>query len=303
MTNYDLSFKERVAIVTGAGSGLGRTYALELAKRGAKVIVNDLGGAIDGTGNSASAADKVVEEIKLLGGQAIPNYDNVALPEGGAKMTEMALEEFGGVDIVINNAGILRDKSFIKMEASNWDAVLKVHLTGAYNVTHPAFNIMRKRGYGRIIMTTSASGLFGNFGQSNYSAAKMGLIGMMNVLKIEGSKYNIKVNSIAPNAASRLTKGLMPEDQFEKMKPEFITPIVIYLCSEKCEESGFIYNAGQGLFNRTQILNGKAVAIGNGNIAPTAEEVMDRMPEINNMAQTEPYEHLPDFLDKFLAAL
>ncbi len=183
----EIRFDDRVAIITGAGGGLGRTYALELARRGAKVVVNDLGGARDGSGKgSASAADKVVEEIKKAGGEAVANYDNVATPEGGEKIVKSAVDAFGTVDIVINNAGILRDKSFLKMEPENWDAVIAVHLRGAYNVTRPAFAVMKEKGYGRIVMTTSAAGLYGNFGQTNYSSAKMALVGFMNTLKLEG---------------------------------------------------------------------------------------------------------------------
>jgi 3-hydroxy-3-methylglutaryl CoA synthase/NAD(P)-dependent dehydrogenase (short-subunit alcohol dehydrogenase family) len=198
-----IRFDDRVAVVTGAGAGLGKAYALELAARGAKVVVNDLGGARDGSGQgSASPADTVVDEIKALGGEAVANYDNVATPEGGENIVKTALDTFGGLDIVVNNAGILRDKSFLKMEPENWKAVMDVHLNGAYHVTRPAMAVMKENGYGRIVMTTSAAGLYGNFGQTNYSAAKMALVGLMNTLKLEGQKYNIKVNTIAPIAAS-----------------------------------------------------------------------------------------------------
>ncbi|MDY7078597.1 MAG: SDR family NAD(P)-dependent oxidoreductase, partial [Chloroflexota bacterium] len=190
----DILFDDRVAIVTGAGGGLGRVYALELAKRGAKVVVNDLGGARDGAGSgSTRPADAVVQEILDAGGEAVANYDSVATPEGGESIVQTALEHFGRVDILINNAGILRDKSFAKMTAEMWDGVLAVHLQGAYNVTAPAFRAMRENGYGRVVMTTSAAGLFGNFGQANYGTAKMGLVGLMNTLKLEGEKYDIKV--------------------------------------------------------------------------------------------------------------
>jgi len=186
-----IRFEGRVAIVTGAGAGLGRVYALELAKRGAKVVVNDFGGARDGTGGSKAAADKVVEEIKALGGEAVASYESVATPEGGEAIVRKAVESFGRVDILINNAGILRDRTLVKMEPETWDAVLDVHLKGAYNVTRPAFVKMREQGYGRIVMTTSAAGLYGNFGQTNYSAAKMGLVGMMNTLKLEGERHGL----------------------------------------------------------------------------------------------------------------
>jgi len=197
----DIDFKGKVAIVTGAGAGLGKTYAIELAKRGCKVVVNDLGGARDGSGASHGPAQDVVDEIKKAGGEAAPNYDNVATIEGGQGIVKTAVDAFGKVDIVINNAGILRDKSFLKMDPENWNAVLAVHLGGAYNVTRPAFVKMKDQGYGRIVMTTSAAGLYGNFGQTNYSAAKLGLVGFMNTLKLEGAKYNIKANTVAPLAA------------------------------------------------------------------------------------------------------
>jgi NAD(P)-dependent dehydrogenase (short-subunit alcohol dehydrogenase family) len=224
----EIRFDDQVAVITGAGGGLGRVYALELAKRGAKIVVNDLGGSRDGSGGGSSTpAEKVVAEIKALGGEAVANYDNVATPEGGENIIKTAVDAFGKIDILINNAGILRDKSFIKMEPDNWKAVLDVHLAGAYHVSRPAFKVMRENGFGRIIMTTSAAGLYGNFGQTNYSSAKMGLVGLMNTLKLEGKKYNIKVNTVAPIAASRLTEDIMPPELFGKMKPEFVSPLVL----------------------------------------------------------------------------
>jgi NAD(P)-dependent dehydrogenase (short-subunit alcohol dehydrogenase family) len=280
----EIRFDNRVAIITGAGAGLGRTYALELARRGAKVVVNDLGGARDGSGGgSAGPAQQVVNEIKAQGGVAVANTDNVATPEGGNNIVKTALDTFGTVDILINNAGILRDKSFLKMEPENWDAVVAVHLRGAYCVTRPAFQVMREKGYGRIIMTSSASGIYGNFGQTNYSAAKMGLVGLMNTLKLEGQKYNIKTNTIAPIAASRLTEDVMPPEMFEKLKPEFVMPIVLYLVSEGCQENGCIYNAGLGYFNRAAVFTGPGIAIGDGNVIPTVEEIRDNWTKINTM--------------------
>ncbi len=279
-----ISFDGRVAVVTGAGAGLGRAYALELAKRGAKVVVNDLGGARDGSGEgSASPADKVVAEIKDLGGEAVSNYDNVATPEGGEAIIQSAVNAFGSVDVVINNAGILRDKSFLKMDPDNWNAVLSVHLNGAYHVTRPAMQVMKDKGYGRIVMTTSAAGLYGNFGQTNYSAAKMGLVGLMNTIKLEGKKYNIKVNTIAPIAASRLTEDVMPPELFEKSKPEFVVPMVIHLASEACEETGGIFNTGMGYFNRAAVYTGKGIQLGDPENIPTPESIRDNMDAINSL--------------------
>jgi 3-hydroxy-3-methylglutaryl CoA synthase/NAD(P)-dependent dehydrogenase (short-subunit alcohol dehydrogenase family)/putative sterol carrier protein len=280
----EIRFDGRVAIVTGAGAGLGKAYALELARRGAKVIVNDYGGPRDGAGTGSSApADKVVEEIRAAGGQAVANYDNVATPEGGEKIVRSAVQAFGGVDILINNAGILRDKSFLKMDAENWQAVLAVHLNGAYHVTRPAFARMREKGYGRIVMTTSAAGLYGNFGQTNYSSAKMGLIGFMNTLKLEGAKYNIKVNTIAPMAASRLTQDVMPPDMFQQLKPDFIAGIVLYLCSENCAETGEIFNAAAGFYSRAALLTGPGAILGGGEKIPTPEEIRDQWARIDSL--------------------
>jgi NAD(P)-dependent dehydrogenase (short-subunit alcohol dehydrogenase family)/putative sterol carrier protein len=280
----EIRFDGKVAIITGAGAGLGRVYALELAKRGAKVVVNDYGGSRDGAGNGSSTpADKVVEEIRAAGGEAVANYDNVATPEGGEKIVRSAVEAFGGVDILINNAGILRDKSFLKMEPENWQAVLAVHLNGAYHLTRPAFAQMREKGYGRIVMTTSAAGLYGNFGQTNYSSAKMGLVGFMNTLKLEGAKYNIKVNTIAPMAASRLTEDVLPPDMFQQLKPDFIAGIVLYLCSENCAETGEIFNAAAGFYSRAALLTGPGAILSGGEKIPTPEEIRDQWAKIDSL--------------------
>ena len=287
-----IDFTGRVAIVTGAGAGLGRQYALELGKRGAKVVVNDLGGTRDGVGHDDAAANKVVEEIKALGGEAVPNYDNVASVKGGENIVKTAIDAFGKVDILINNAGILRDKSFTKMEEENWDSVMGVHLKGAYCVTKPAFENMRANGYGRIIMTTSGAGLFGNFGQSNYAAAKMGLIGLTNVLKLEGAKYNVKTNVIVPVAASRLTEDVLPPQFFEKMKPDFIAPAVLYLCSEQCQDSGMIINATLGYFSRTAIMTGPGVIIGDGTKVPSPEGFMENWDKIKSLDSPKYFDQL-----------
>ena len=298
-----IRFDDRVAIVTGAGAGLGRVYALELAKRGAKVVVNDLGGARDGLGEtSTSAADAVVEEIKALGGEAVPCYDSVATVEGGEAIVKAAVEAFGRVDILINNAGILRDRSFAKMSPEDWEGVLSVHLSGAYHVSRPAFVKMREGGFGRIVMTTSAAGLFGNFGQANYSAAKMGLVGLMNTLKIEGEKYNIKVNTVSPIALTRLTEDIIPPDLHDKVKPEFVAPIVLFLCSEQCPANGGIYNAGMGYYSRSALGSGPGSVVGDGETIPSPEAVADRLKEIKSMDDPQEYYNATVALNPMLEA-
>jgi NAD(P)-dependent dehydrogenase (short-subunit alcohol dehydrogenase family)/acyl dehydratase/putative sterol carrier protein len=293
----------RVAIITGAGGGLGRVYALEFAKRGAKVVVNDLGGARDGSGEgSQTPAQKVVEEIKALGGEAIPNYDNVATVEGGERIVKAALDAYGTVDILINNAGILRDKSLLKMEPDTWQVVLDVHLGGAYHVTRPAFAVMKEKGYGRIVMTTSAAGLYGNFGQTNYSAAKMALVGFMNTLKIEGAKYDIKVNTVAPIAASRLMADILPPEMLEKMKPEFVAPLVLYLASEKCPVTGRIYNAGVGYYGRAAMMTAPGTILGGGERIPTVEEVAASWEKIQSLQGAKELGQLNDLMGEMLNA-
>ena len=300
----EIRFDGRVAIVTGAGAGLGRVYALELAKRGARVVVNDLGGARDGSGKgSKKPADLVVEEIKALGGEAVANYDSVASAAGGESIVRTALDAFGSVDILINNAGILRDKTFLKMEPENWQAVVDVHLNGAYYVSRPAFGAMRAKGYGRILMTTSAAGLYGNFGQTNYSAAKMGLLGLMNTLKLEGEKYNIKVNTIAPVAASRLTTDILPPDFIDKLEPELVAPMALYLVSEQCPVSGHIYNVGMGFFNRAAIVTGPGIVVGDGREIPKPEQLLAQWENVTRMQGAREYynatEQVGDVLQTF----
>ncbi len=244
-----VDFQDRVAIVTGAGGGLGREHALLLAARGASVVVNDLGGSVSGEGSSLSAADAVVQEIEAAGGVAVAEHSSVADPEGGAAIVQTALDEFGRVDIVINNAGILRDKSFSNLTPDLLHPVLDVHLVGAFNVTRPAFAHMKEQGYGRILFTTSGSGLMGNFGQANYGAAKMGLIGLMNVLKLEGAKHNIKVNAVAPIALTRMTEAVF-SGFVEMFPPDQVSPAVAYLVSEECELTGEIWSVGGGSVSR-----------------------------------------------------
>jgi len=245
----DIRFDGRVAIITGAGGGLGRTYALELGRRGAQVVVNDLGGSADGTGSGSAMADAVVKEITEAGGEAVANYDSVATPEGGESIVQAALDRFGKVDIVINNAGILRDKTFAKLPPEDLQLVLDVHLKGAFFVSQPAFRNMKENGYGRFIFTASAAGLLGNFGQTNYGAAKMGLVGLSNVIAQEGAKYGIQSNVIAPLAKTRLTEQLLGPFA-DKLAPDHVTPMVVYLCSEKCELTHEIFSAGGGRYAR-----------------------------------------------------
>ena len=251
----DVSFEGRVAIITGAGGGLGREHALLLASRGAQIVVNDLGGAVDGTGSSAGPAQKVVEEIEALGGAAVADTNSVASPEGADAMVETALEAFGRVDIVINNAGILRDKSFANMTQDLWDAVIAVHLTGAFNVTRAAWAHFREQSYGRVVSTSSAAGIFGNFGQANYGAAKMGLVGLTRVWAQEGAKYNIRANAIAPVARTRMTEDLLGP-LVEKLDPGLVSPVVAYLASEDCPVTGEVYSVGGGRVARVFIAEG-----------------------------------------------
>ena len=298
----EIRFDDRVAIVTGAGAGLGRSYALELAARGAKVVVNDLGGARDGTGASQSAADLVVKEIVDAGGEAVANYDSVATAQGGAAIVETAVSTWGRLDIVINNAGILRDRSMAKMTPEEWEAVLAVHLDGAYNVTRPAFLKMREGGYGRIVLTTSAAGLHGNFGQTNYSSAKMGLVGMANTLKLEGDRYGIRTNVVAPVAATRLTEDILPPDLQAKLQPEFVTPLVLYLSSEGCGQNGQVFNAGAGFFSRAAIVTGPGAVVGDGTKPPTPEEIARNWEAINVMSDSEEFVNATAALGGMMAA-
>jgi len=245
----EIRFDGRVAVITGAGGGLGKTYALMLASRGASVVVNDLGGASDGTGGGASMADETVKEIEEAGGKAVANYDSVATPEGGEAIVKTAVDNFGKVDIVINNAGILRDKSFTKLEPANLEAVIDVHLKGAFFVSQPAFRVMKENNYGRFVFTASGAGIFGNFGQTNYGAAKMGLLGLSNVLAVEGARNGIKCNTIAPIAKTRLTEQLLG-GMAEHLDPDHVTPLVAYLSSEQCDLTHECFDVGGGRYAR-----------------------------------------------------
>lgn len=253
-----IRFDNRVAIVTGAGNGLGRSHALELAARGAKVVVNDLGGARDGVGESSTAAESVVEEIVSAGGEAIASGANVADFTAVEKMVEEVLERWGRVDILINNAGILRDKSFSKMPVDDFRLVMEVHLMGSVNCTKAVWDIMKSQNYGRIVMTTSSSGLYGNFGQANYGAAKMALIGLMNTLGIEGDKYNVKVNCLAPTAATRMTEDLMPKEILEMLVPEAVTAGALMLCESEAPNREIIC-AGAGGYASAKIFESDGI--------------------------------------------
>jgi NAD(P)-dependent dehydrogenase (short-subunit alcohol dehydrogenase family) len=274
----EISFDGRVAIVTGAGGGLGRTYALELARRGAQVVVNDLGGSVSGEGGEHTAAQKVVDEITSAGGQAVPNYDSVSTPDGGESIVKTAVDSFGKVDIVINNAGILRDKSFAKMTWDDLHAVLDVHLKGAFYVSQPAFKVMKENNYGRFVFTSSNSGVFGNFGQANYGAAKMGLVGLSNVLAIEGAKANIMSNVICPVARTRMTEELLGPAA-EMLDPELVTPMVVYLCSEACTFTHETFSAAAGRYARVFVGLAPGWYAGKG-AKPTAEDILDHIEEI-----------------------
>ena len=243
----------QVAIVTGAGQGLGRSHAIELAKRGAKVVINDLGGAKDGTGGSSDAARAVVAEIEALGGEAIANGANVAKYDEVEAMVKQAMDKWGRVDILVNNAGILRDKSFAKGSLDDFKLVVDVHLMGTVNCTKACWDIMRDQAYGRIVVTTSSSGLYGNFGQSNYGSAKLGVIGFMNTLVQEGAKYDVRVNALAPTAGTRMTEGLIPEKAFDLLTPETVTPAVLYLVSEDAPNRTILC-AGAGAYAVAKIV-------------------------------------------------
>ncbi len=283
----DIRFDGKVAIVTGAGGGLGRQHALELARRGAKVVINDLGGSVDGSGGGSEAAHKVVDEIKAAGGEAIANGSSVTDDAGVALMVKQAMDAWGRIDILVANAGVLRDKTFSKMELADFEFVLGVHLLGTVKPAKAVWEIMREQNYGRIVVTTSSSGLYGNFGQSNYGAAKLGIVGFMNTLKLEGQKNNIHVNAIAPVAATRMTENLMPPAVLERLKPEFVTPGVVFLCSEDAP-TGAILTAGAGAFAVARIVETEGVYLGEGGLS--VEEVRDNWEKIASPESQQPYQ-------------
>ncbi len=282
----DIRFDGKVAIVTGAGGGLGRQHALELARRGAKVVVNDLGGSMDGSGGNSAAAEAVVAEIKAAGGEAIANGASVTDDAGVANLVKQTMDAYGRIDILIANAGILRDKSFSKMELADFEAVMQVHVWGTYKPIKAVWEIMKTQNYGRIVVTTSSSGMYGNFGQANYGAAKMAVLGLMNTLKIEGQKNNIRVNAISPVAATRMTEGLMPPEVLEKLKPEYVTPGVVYLVSEDAP-TGAILTAGAGAFALSRIFETEGVYLGEGGLS--VEEVAANWEKINDTEGQKAY--------------
>ena len=277
-----IRFDNKVAIVTGAGGGIGKEHALELAKRGAKVVVNDLGGSVDGSGAS-DAANEVVELIKSEGGEAISNGASVTDLDAVKAMVNETMEEWGRIDILVNNAGILRDKSFHKVTLEDFNLVMDVHFQGSLNCTHTIYPIMREQEYGRIIFTSSASGVYGNFGQTNYGSAKMAMIGLMNTLKLEGQNKNIFTNSITPVAYTRMTEGLIPEDFGKNLSSEFITPAVIYLASEEAP-NGVTIAAGAGVFSRILIHETMGVSLGMGKDM-TPENIHANWDKISDMTE------------------
>ncbi|XP_033345262.1 peroxisomal multifunctional enzyme type 2 [Bombus vosnesenskii] len=297
----ELRFVDRVVIVTGAGAGLGRAYALLFASRGASVVVNDLGGSRHGDGKSTKSADSVVNEIKKNGGKAVANYDSVL---DGEKIVKTAIDAFGRIDVVVNNAGILRDRSFAKMSEADWDLVQSVHVKGAFKVTQAAWPYFVKQNYGRVIMTASNSGLYGNFGQANYSAAKMGLIGLSNTLAIEGRKRNIHTNVIIPTAGSRLTEDILPPEFFEQLKPELIAPVVVWLCHEKCMENGSIIESALGWAGKCHVVRSSGSTLRqdlSSNVTP--EDVEKKWSAVTDMSAAKHFDSLEEVTGQFMVAV
>lgn len=280
-----ISFDNKVVIVTGAAGGLGRSHAIEFARRGAKVVVNDLGGEVDGSGGSSEAANKVVKEITDLGGVAIPNGASVTDDAGVKHMIDQTIEEFGRIDILVNNAGILRDKSFSKMEMEDFTKVTDVHLIGSVKPTKQVWDIMKDQNYGRIIVTTSSTGLYGNFGQANYGAAKLALVGFVNTLKLEGQKYNINCNILCPVAYTRMTSNLMPPEAEQLLTPSSVTPAVIYLSGENAP-NGTILCAGAGVYSVAKILESDGKNLG---LKATAEDIEKNWDKISDFTDAKPF--------------
>lgn len=289
MTDFSESeFQGKVAVITGAGNGLGRSHAHEFAKRGAKVVVNDLGGSVDGSG-SGDSADAVVEEIKAMGGEAIANKASVSDREGAQSIVDDALNAFGRLDILVNNAGILRDKSFKKMSLDEWDIVMNVHLNGTAYVTHAAWPHMNEQKYGRIVLTSSGSGIYGNFGQANYGAAKMGMLGLMNVLALEGGRNNVRVNTLAPGAATRMIatipgRDIDPNDPPPESAPKLVSPAVLFMCSEEAP-NGAVINAMGGRYYRSQVFVNDPVELG---VDATFEDLQEEAEKLMDMGAAHP---------------
>lgn len=280
-----IRFDDRVAIVTGGGRGLGRSHAMALGALGAHVVVNDTGGGLDGIGDSDEVADAVVAEIRAAGGEAVADYSDVSTHDGGSSVVQTALDAYGTVDIVVNNAGYLRDRTFTKMALDDFDAIIGVHLLGNTYPTHAAWPIMREKEYGRVVFTTSAAGLYGNFGQTNYAAGKLAVVGLMNTLKVEGAGRGIQVNTIAPVATTRMTESLMG-DTVSLYDPGWVTPAVVYLCSEECEASGAVIEAGGGYYSLVQMMEGPGVVL-DGDVTPDA--IAASWDAITDMSGAAPY--------------
>lgn len=280
----EIRFDNQVVIVTGAGNGLGKSHALEFARRGARVVVNDFGGARDGTGGSSAAAEAVVAEIAAAGGEAIANGANVADRTQVQAMIDQAMDAFGRIDVLVNNAGILRDRSFGKMSHEEWDAVVAVHLTGSANCSLAVWNQMKAQNYGRIIMTTSTSGIYGNFGQANYGAAKTGVWGLMNVLHIEGAKNSIHVNCIAPTAATRMTEDIMPAEAFALLDPQWVTPGVVYLGSRQAPSRNILL-AGGGGYTVAKLMEAEGIYLPEADRTP--EKIAENWQSVTDMSQAQ----------------
>ncbi|MFQ5381188.1 MAG: SDR family NAD(P)-dependent oxidoreductase [Dehalococcoidia bacterium] len=294
-----IRFDGQVALVTGAGGGLGRAYAIDLAARGAKVVVNDLGGDPAGEGADAAPARKVCEEIKTAGGEAIPNFDSVAEYDGGFNMVKQAIDTWGRLDVVVCNAGILRDVAFHNMSEDDWDKVFAVHTRGTFTVLRAAWPVFRQQAYGRVVVTSSSSGIWGQFGQTNYGAAKTSMLGIMNVLKQEGAKYNVMVNTIAPVAGTRLTAQVMNQEMVDRLKPEFVVPAVVYLVSKENTTSGYIIEAGAGNFNRAALVKGEGLQPGMAAVKD-AEWVQENWAAITDLDGAEPMWRTGQTLKEFL---
>jgi NAD(P)-dependent dehydrogenase (short-subunit alcohol dehydrogenase family) len=283
-----IHFDDRVAIVTGAGAGLGRSHAMLLASRGAKVVVNDPGGAVDGRGGAQAVADKVVAEIKAAGGQAVASYDSVADMKSAQNIVDTAMGAFGRLDILVNNAGVLRDKAFNNMSMEDFEFASQVHYMGTVYCTKAAWPVMRQQQYGRVVVTTSGSGTVGNFGQSNYGAAKMAVVGLINVLRFEGAKYNILCNAISPSARTRMTEALLPPHMLRYMRPEFVSPAVAWLCSEECDANGEIIAATAGNYARVQYFQSEGVQF-DPDEPVTIEMVAEKIGKIRDLSNAKPY--------------